>query len=158
MKNVFLLFLTILLTGCFLGYDSRGFRDVYIVNTFFNNLYVDPKIVKIVNLKMLDVEYINNIDYNKVIYISVFDFKKYVHKKNFYQDQEQNCYLFSMTNKELFDMEEKFSKSHKGQTPIFLIEKDGIRVIAMDEYEQIKSKLKPHPYDSSLCKPKPINE
>ena len=140
MKNVFLLFLTILLTGCFLGYDSRGFRDVYIVNTFFNNLYVDPKIEKIVNLKMLDVEYINNIDYNKVIYISVFDFKNYVHKKNFYQDQEQNCYLFSMTNKELFDMEEKFSKSHKGQTPIFLIEKDGI-LYAFTQFFMPKNKV-----------------
>lgn len=152
MKNISII-LTVFLSSCSLFLDG-GVVVFHMENTYYNTVYIEPPVL----LNTLDQNNITQFNYNKRYGVDIFIPRSVIYTINFYQDQEQNCYLFSMTNKELFDMEKKFSKSHKGQTPIFLIEKDGIRVIAMDEYEQIKSKLKPHPYDSSLCKPKPINE
>jgi hypothetical protein len=40
---------------------------------------------------------------------------------------------------------------------VYLTEKSGLRVISIEEFERIKPTLKPHPYDPSLCKPKPTD-
>lgn len=158
MKKVILSALMILLTGCFLGYDHVGFTDVYMVNTFFKDLYVDPQIEKIINLHMLDIDYIDRVDYNDKFSMYVLDFKNTKVTKRFYQDKEKTCYLFPVTNTELLDMLRLFRQSHKKETPIFLIEKDGIKAVTLDEYMQIKPTLRPHMFDKALCKPIPIIE
>ena len=79
---------------------------------------------------------------------------------HFYQDAELKCYLFSVSDGELFDLEyEKYKFPKFRRNDVLLIERDGVRrATTKEEYERIEPTLNPHPYDSSLCKPKPVQE
>ena len=69
----------------------------------------------------------------------------------FYQDADLKCYLFSSSSAEL---RQDDSVSQYVEHGVFIIEKEGLRVISQDEYERLKPAFKPHPYDPSLCKVK----
>ena len=52
-------------------------------------------------------------------------------------------------------MKEQAGFDKESDDAVFIIRKNGITVISRAEYEKLKPTFKPHPYDASLCKPKP---
>jgi hypothetical protein len=151
MKEVFMFIAALSLFGCFVGYDGAGYRDRLILNSYYEMLYIKPSL----NLHALKPAYISHLAHNKKYHVEIYDFKNYEVLIDFYQDSDHKCYLFSKSNKDLFALEKRFHQSSKEDQSIFLIEKYDIRVVSRDVYKEIKETLKPHPYDPSLCKPKP---
>jgi len=74
---------------------------------------------------------------------------------DFYQDKNKQCYLFSYTLEELKQMKLAAGFSLKNSSTIFLLTKEGLQVISKTKYKQLIPTLKPHPYDPTLCRPKP---
>ncbi len=73
-----------------------------------------------------------------------------LHLKAYYK----NCLLFSYSREELLTMKEKFGFKSDNFEVVYLIEKDGLRVVSDKEYEKIKHTFKSHnPPRSEVCKP-----
>ncbi len=134
------------LAGC----KSYG-EALTISNAYFENLYS----VKEWNGKIIQ----NKIPFNKEItlygkvYVPVNVNPNYF-IENYYQ-KDNMCYLFSYTTEDLVSMKEQAGFDKESDDAVFIIRKNGITVISRAEYEKLKPTFKPHPYDASLCKPKP---
>lgn len=143
MKNILLLVLVILLTGCFLAYDKPTYVYQFSTN-FFQNVYM-----------VYDIEY--KIRAYDIVDIGVPYNKKDV-KIDFFQDLHKTCYLFSTTIQELDSLSREFYKHNTNSLPVFIVGKTGISIKDIKTYNKSKNINHLYGYDKSLCKPKPENE
>lgn len=158
MRKMWVVFL-LLLSGCFLGYDrpSAFFIDfssvfhekVYLVNEFSYNR--EGGIGENLEIKYGDISTILVPSGKRMSEDRIY----------FYQDAAHECYLFSIASKDMRDLTNAFydldikQNGFKLVLATLLVEKDHIRVVSRKEYNNLKPTLQPHPFDPSLCKPKP---
>ena len=74
---------------------------------------------------------------------------------NYFQDINDQCFLFSYTAEDLKQMKLAAGFSLGSDKAVFFLTKDGLQVISTAKYKQTRPTLKPHPYDPALCRPKP---
>jgi len=74
---------------------------------------------------------------------------------NYYQGENEKCFLFSYTVEDLKQMKLAAGFSLESQKSVFFLTKDGLQVLSRTKYEQMQPTLEPHPYDPALCRPKP---
>jgi hypothetical protein len=145
MKNILIGITIVMLTGCFLGYDRPTYIDDF-TSLYFNNIYIsriDNYIIKFSEISVIAS------DSRNLSERTIFDV---------YQDEKHECYLFSFSWNDLLKLsKEHFSNKINKMPPIYIIEKDKLNIITRTEYDLIKTTLKPHPYDPSLCRPKPAD-
>jgi len=75
----------------------------------------------------------------------------------FYQGNNGQCIVEKTTLNELFQQKLDAGYDANSRDAIFLVGKTGIKLVDRKEYEQIKTSIKKHPYDPSLCKPRLVN-
>ena len=78
--------------------------------------------------------------------------------EHLYEGEEPNRrFLFSYDNEELRSMKIGTGQPLSSREVIFILGRDGLTAMTAKEYEDIRTTLKPHPYDPLLCRPEPAN-
>ena len=182
MKNTHIIFyslFSILLTGCpIMPFDrfEVSFQPINVVNLYTDNIYLNDNF----GINPND----NTLRFNQVQTISPCRGKcienGYSEQVEFYQDANRNCFLFSIDNASAVgafrDKQQKLasefslkagnkayispSKEYDERIRIengvvMVIDNGQIYPVSSEEFEQLRSTLKPRLYDPSLCKPKP---
>ena len=129
LSGMFVAVSLLFLAGC--PYDNINFYALKLQNSYFKTLYVVENGTSI------------EIPINEIKGVFFKEISNY--KLDFYQDKALTCYLFSL---------DKLGNKNLNST-IFVIDKDGIHSVNSQEFAKTRPQKQPHPYDASLCKPKP---
>lgn len=66
--------------------------------------------------------------------------------------KKDNCTIQAYTGAELLQLKLKAGYKAEDNDVVFIVGKDDIIIVSRREYEKLRSTLKPHPFDASLCK------
>jgi hypothetical protein len=135
------------LSGC-LSYE----RPATVVNVFSENLYIKSSEGEFRNF---DWSFNKEILYYTLVKNSGAKETEDYYVMNLYQSPNENCYLYSYDSRKLVEEKIQAGYTPESQDAIFLLTGNGVKLVDRFEYEKMKPALKPHPYDASLCKPKP---
>jgi hypothetical protein len=141
--------------GCDLHYPTR-FANSYFENVYFSHdtsyydyntnkycaKYQDGTVCTIGKCDMVD-------------YVFGGAFGQYFDNIYVFQDANRQCLLYSYSNDELLKLKKDAGFSKNSSRDVVLLGKTGISIISTSTYNKIASSFESHPYDPSLCKPKP---
>jgi hypothetical protein len=183
MNYIIIATIGVLLTGCFLlPFDKSeyAFSPIPVVGGYFDILYINDN-YGIHNNKVYFGQKQN-------IFPCSGECEKYGYSKqiNFYQDIEKQCFLFSVNSEfligEFIRKRHEIGREYAGEDYIraseayrcpskkckerekiekgvvVLVDNGKVEIVSSAEYNQLKIITKSHPYDQSLCKPKPVSD
>lgn len=141
LRGMFVAVSLLFLAGCPMDFPEFAWNNINIVNTSTHTLYY------VSNSRFADRPlYFLKFNEMNVVPLCIGNCSNgFDEVIDFYQDAQMTCYLFSLNSSVL-------SGSYND---VVILQENTYQRLSRAEYEKLKPTFKPHPYDASLCKPKP---